>query len=670
MNKSAPNLLDALDLPALEANTLLYLTRHGPAHTTTVAQALGIVPADAEGALAVLAKAGRVRLFGDGRARIVLGWSRRRTLPTELWQALVPSDRQYSAQEIATLRTAIPMLQFARAKLGEFSDHGPAHALRVKSFASQLGYTLGLSTTEQHLLRAGALFHDVGNVVDRHHHHTISEETVHRLTASGDLPFSAEEATIVGLLCRWHRTHEADFRPDQVDTLRDERVRTGLLASILRVADAMDIDHRRSDYAEPFARVLRFFFSDQLPYWTSLEEIGGVRIRCLPADNGERHIRLHVFVKHQTDDNMQIEMLRKDLLSTPFDWAVQVIVADDPPNEGKQLLSSQPVLVAFPFEPHSLIMAALSRKHLRACGYEVELLSYPDTADGSVWLWSEALADINPTDCAELVVIGDRPHARTTPDVYRVLEQWQAAAIPVHLLNRHEANWQRLLRATELGASATLGGDWAYFWGDATKADMYWGFIAALTTRDPTQSTVGITDEEQRVMQGFLRVAYDAAAQGGVHSDWAAIAETLMERIAADDRAWFAAQAHAFSEYARNVTPTGTQGRVLVFEQIHGVSPQTAYWALEAAIERHGRSPVRGIHFNVPYALASWRFGDTVELLAINHWREEDAIPVRLLYPTDLGPTPEGHESAVLVRLPASCAATVMNTLVAACNNL
>ena len=68
--------------------------------------------------------------------------------------------------------------------------------------------------------------------------------------------------------------------------------------------------------------------------------------------------------------------------------------------------------------------------------------------------------------------------------------------------------------------------------------------------------------------------------------------------------------------------------------------PQTCYWALEVAIERQGRLLERGIHFRAPYAIATWRQDDIVELLAINHWREEEVFPICLLYPGDLGPPP------------------------------
>jgi hypothetical protein len=237
--------------------------------------------------------------------------------------------------------------------------------------------------------------------------------------------------------------------------------------------------------------------------------------------------------------------------------------------------------------------------------------------------------------------------------------------------HRQEGTGPRLPRVRGLDAEVTLGGDWAYFWGDAADgAALAWGRVASLCTRDPTQSTVGITAEEQTVTQGLLAAVYAATEHAAEDAaGWAALAEPIMERIAADDRTWFMEQASGFgARYAPAVAPSRVDGRVLLFEHVPGPVPQAAYWTLEGAIERHGRAAVRGIHFNVPYAIAVWPAGTGVELLAISHWREEDAVPIRLLYPAELGPSPEGHESIIRVRLPARQASTVVDALLAACN--
>jgi len=658
------SLLDLFSFPDLQREILLCLTRYGPADAATLTQSTGLDPAQVQEALTVLLAAGRLRLLVNGQVEAVIGRTRGRiTLPAQLWHALLTTDRLYSEQDIASLRTAIPILQFARARLVEFADHGPGHALRVKSYATQLAHLMRLNPTEHGLLRAGVLFHDVGNVVDRERHNILSQETVIRLTANGELPFSAEEAGVVGLLCRWHRR---EYDPNRADTLDGDVVRTGLLASILRVADSMDIDQRRSDYSDRFYRLLQFFFPDQLPYWTSLKEILGVRICCKPA------VQLQVLTVGKVTANIQIAMLREDLDSTPLDCAIREIAVYEAVAEGYPAPLGQEkgqALLVFPFEPHSLIMAALSREHLAAAGDEIELLCYPDTAGGPAWLWGHVLPEIDPGKYDRLVVIGDRPDDGATTHLLEAARRWRAAGVKISLMNRYEANWPRLPALLELGVEAVLGGDWAYFWGDApSQADMAWGRIAALCTRDPTQSTVGLTDQEQAVTQGFLKVVYDSPPASDTEG-WGAVATPILDQIQADNRGYFAGQAAGFAAtYAPPTDPDRVEGRVLRFEQSPGRYRHASYWALEAAIERHGRALERGIRFKAPYAIATWPEGDEVELLAINHWREEEATPMRLLYPGDLGPSPAGNECTIQVRLSAAQAEEIVRRLLDACN--
>ncbi|MFN8489937.1 MAG: HD domain-containing protein [Caldilineaceae bacterium] len=673
MNGAPANLLDVLRLTPLQRKLVVHLTREGPANAATLAQQLTLNLVDVEKTLVSLAQQGRIQLAPGGQAEVILGQTRQRTLPARLWPALTASSRLYTAQEIVTLRTVVPILQFARAKLSEFVEHGPPHTFRVKAFATQLGYVVGLSAAEQHLLRAGALFHDVGNIVERARHHIISQETVEKLTAAGELPFSAREAELVGLLCRWHRK---EYDPTRVDELLNAPIRTGMLASILRVADAMDIDQRRSDYATRFRQILAFFYPQEILYWTTLDEILGVRICCTPA------VRIQVFTQGTIGENLQIEMLHKDLASTPFDWSVEQRAAMATPlpvassntfvNRNGTDRQTQRALVAFPFEPNSLLMAALSRQQLQAAGYVVELLCYPDTREGAAWLWQTALAAYDPRQYGQLVVLNDRTDPTLMPTLLATTRTWQTAGATVNLFNRHENQWGRVPSLLQQGVHVILGGDWAYFWGDSvSQHDLAWARLAALCMRDPTQAVVRLPAEEEVVLQGLLQQVYaTAAAATGANTDWRALAEPLIDRIGANDRAFFMAQAQAFgASFGAAPQPTGVDGGVLIFtEATLGVWPPAYGWALEAAIEQRGRLPERGICFKTPYAIATWPDGDAVELLAINHWREENAIPIRLLYPADLGPAPQGNESAIQVRLSPAQAAQVVAALVEACN--
>jgi hypothetical protein len=673
MSQMPPNkfsALELLDLPPLQRAIFLHIARHGPA---TVAELVGQTGHDAaavQSTVDALIRDERLRVENDGRIDAVYGQvSRRTTIPAVLWPAIA-TDRPYTQQEIATLRTAIPILQFARARLSQFADHGPGHALRVRSFAVQLSYLISVTPAERHLLRIGALFHDVGNVVERKTHHIISQETVAKLAAEGKIPFKAEEATVVGLLCRWHR---GEYDPDRVDLVDGEPIRTGLLASVLRVADAMDIDHRRSDYDERFRKVLELFFADNLQYWTSLEEIAGVRIRA------GQDVRIQVATLGPAPDNMQIAMLRRDLGSTPLPWSIEQVPVDHEPSGRQQPaptiatnVEQKRTLIAFPFDAHSLVMAALSRNHLAAAGETIDLLCYPDAPDGTRWLWAEAIPNSDLSRYGRLVVIGDRPDPTVESDLVVEVGRWRSARHAVSVLNRYEANWSRLSRLNALGVDTTVGGDWAYFWGDAIAAsDLTWGRIAALCTRDPTLAAGAIAPLEYAVARGLQTVVYDVLGKASLDTieGWRARAEPILERIQVDDRTFFAGMATEFAERYLGSNALGrVDGRVIVFERPPGRVPQAFPSVLESAIEREGRAPERGMRFNAPHAIAAWPDGEAVEVLAVTHWKEEEALPIRLLYPDDTGPAPQGNEHALHVRIPADLAPVLVRTLIDACN--
>lgn len=664
VSQSNFSVLDVLDLPPIEREIFLELARNGPQDRDALARATLAPPADIETALEHLAAANRIEWLDAERVQVKLGHIKRHTtLPPQIWLALLSLQRFYTENEIRALQTTLPILRFARARMSEFADHGPGHALRVKSYITQLGYVVELTETEQRLARAAALFHDMGMIVERERHHIISQESVQKLTTQGDLPFSAQEANWIGLLCRWHRR---EYEPERVELLNGEWVRLGLVASILRVADSMDIDRRRADQDADSRRVLEFFFPAEVKFWTSLEEIHGVRICCASQ------VEIQVLTHAQAGNNLQIETLRRELDATPLGWTVREISVQAKPTPLPAHPSKKRALVAFPFDAHSLIMAAVSRAHLEREGYAVTRLCYPDSQGGATWLWREALADVSPDQYAQLVVIGDRPDASTPAFQSGVLKRWQSTAKHVSILNRHEANWIHVPTLRAQGAQVTLGGDWAYFWGDTvTASDLFWARIAALSVRDAMMAAIPITAEEQAVLYGLLESIYDALTRHSAEDTegWLALAQPLLERIAADDRHFFAARAGRFVEtYATPTTPYHIEGNVVVFDDAPGSTPASFYWMLERTIEQQRRAFTQQVHFHVPYAVATWRDGEAFTLLAISHWREELAMPVRLLYPA-FGPPPQGTESTVYARLLLAEVEPVRAQLIAACNH-
>lgn len=653
------SVLDLLDLAPAEREIFLEIARNGPLARAALANSATRTPAEIDTALEHLATKRRIRRLPDERYDVVMGKTRpHSTLPAQLWPALLAPQRLYSEQEIAILRIAIPMLQFVRATLSSFADHGPHHALRVKTTATQLGYAMGLTDSERRYLRTAALFHDIGNVIERERHHQISQETVERLAAVGDLPLSPDEVALVGLLCRWHRK---EYDPERVDLIRGERIRTGMAASVLRVSDAMDIDSRRSDYDTQYRIAMEFFFPEKREYFTSLEEIYGVRVVCNATVN------IQVFTHGAVPDNIQIRELHNDLGKTPLAWSVQEVSIPAPEIKSK---TAGRALIAFPFDPHSLVMTALSRAHLQDAGFTVELLSYPDTPDGSGWLWGSALQEMEAEGIAQLVIIGDRPDPNSAPQMLDTLERWQMAGAHISILNRHEANWARVPELRSRGIAVTLGTDWAYFWGaEFTPTEFEWATLAALTTRDPTMASAHISADTTRVVQGLLCAVLDAE-QHEAHdtAEWRALADPLLERVAANDRAFFAARADEFIDrYATPKCGPRIEGRVLLFDDAPGATPQAFYWIMERAIEAQGFNFERELRLNVPYAIVTRLLDEQVEIIAMNHWRANHVPPIRLLYP-DIQPQPQGTEGLISVRLSPSQAKLVVSKLVEACN--
>lgn len=121
------------------------------------------------------------------------------------------------------------------------------HALHVARLAGslydQLAHVHGMGDRERRLLVAAALLHDVGGVVSlkSHHKHALY------LIARSELPgFTAREMFIVGSIARYHRkAPPSPLHQEFAQLSLADRQRVRLLAGLLRVADALDKEHRQ-----------------------------------------------------------------------------------------------------------------------------------------------------------------------------------------------------------------------------------------------------------------------------------------------------------------------------------------------------------------------------------------------------------------------------------------
>lgn len=122
--------------------------------------------------------------------------------------------------------------------------HGRHVAALALALFDQLHELHGLGRTDRSILMAAALLHDIGVFIGykRHHKHSLY------IISQSELPgFTPTEILMVANVARYHRKGEPAEHHDQFMELSgSERGRVSRLAAILRLADALDREHRQA----------------------------------------------------------------------------------------------------------------------------------------------------------------------------------------------------------------------------------------------------------------------------------------------------------------------------------------------------------------------------------------------------------------------------------------
>ncbi|MGH7271873.1 MAG: HD domain-containing protein, partial [Polyangiaceae bacterium] len=167
----------------------------------------------------------------------------------------------------------------ACARLGRHYHFDEPHAQQVCRFATQLfDYLLKIHAfgdRDRLLLRIAATLHDIGDYVHYSGHHKHSQYLIQHADIMGITP---DERAIVSNIARYHRKGPPD--PSHLayrDLGKEARGKVRGLASILRIADALDREHKqkiervRAAVDEGAGRVTLFLSGDsdrELEEWT------------------------------------------------------------------------------------------------------------------------------------------------------------------------------------------------------------------------------------------------------------------------------------------------------------------------------------------------------------------------------------------------------------------
>ena len=130
-----------------------------------------------------------------------------------------------------------------------FTLHGPMHVRSVIKHLNSLhrNSKLKLNEKESFLLLAATWFHDVGMIDGpREDHHIRSRKHVE--TLKDDILFENADLELdyIGLISQGHRKVDLDSDEYNDDVCGEYKIRLGLLAGLLRLADELDLDYRRA----------------------------------------------------------------------------------------------------------------------------------------------------------------------------------------------------------------------------------------------------------------------------------------------------------------------------------------------------------------------------------------------------------------------------------------
>lgn len=135
----------------------------------------------------------------------------------------------------------------------QFDEEHGVHVSRLAmSLFDQLQAKHRLKPIDRSILQAAAVLHDIGRFIGDEQHHKHS----YYLVSHADLPgLSEHEVQLAAQVARYHRRKEprSSHAPFAALTAHDQK-RVTLLSAILRVADALDREHRQAIRSVKVAR--------------------------------------------------------------------------------------------------------------------------------------------------------------------------------------------------------------------------------------------------------------------------------------------------------------------------------------------------------------------------------------------------------------------------------
>lgn len=519
-----------------------------------------------------------------------------------------------------SLRYMIKAREYAHAL--HMTDHGPLHAQRVYAICRWLGAIFLLTEYESALLQAAALLHDIGMAsTDRENHNKESELLVVSGAKEGVLPFSDEEAVLVGKLCLWHRGN--DYKNDSIEKCENYDIRVGLLASILRLSDELDLDYRRTEFDSlEEMEITEKYKKDQLKYHESVLSILGVRVR---ADKLSKCFEL--LVDDISGAKLQIERLVKEILGTPLPFPVKILPTK------KDYLTTQPTqsparkaIICAYCNPHGLLTAVLSKMNLKLAGIDAEIVCNKDITGSAAFFW-EHINDIDFSNCELAYFIDLHIDSEAIETVEKIIFDNNNCKIFISGATLISSN--HISRLIEKGAVLFLGDEHVLFYADFLTENMpFWIRVAGTCNIDNHSIQKNTNKEIYEVTNGLKCAMFDYFEDSSNLP-----IERIIENIENDCRDFFISQSTKFVEKIESIkVDTLTLGRVLLMKRHDNIPGRFIYEWIVHSIMKNKCLPYENFEFKTPYAIYPVYRSDKISMrvLFVSYFKNSNTtLPIK-----------------------------------------
>jgi hypothetical protein len=500
------------------------------------------------------------------------------------------------------------------------NDHGPLHAQRVHFLVGMICGVVKLTSYENDLVRAAALLHDIGMSKNREEHHIYSDKLVKDLSEKNKLPFTKTEAEVVGTLCKWHRK-EYDIN----EYHENMEVRTGLLACLLRIADAMDLDYRRSENYLKLEPVIEHVHHDQKRHHVSVKNILGIRLYVSRTSTD-----VQLLIKKMENASLQVTRLIEELIDTPIAWPVKIFPVRAKFYCAYEIQKKLKAVVFSYCNAHGMIQAGISKRSLNMTGFSTTVVCDRSSTGSPITFWEDIFSQYDFSDARYVAILDlDLPD-----DLERFLDVVQKYpncrwlyATPL------EQSSEKIASLLEAGVEVLLGDARILYAGDMLSEDIArWIKIAGLCNADDWLASIsGFSQKEFHAAQGLRYELLKLFDSNSGSDDY----HEIINRIESGNIDSFTNSASNWKEtLSKRTSGLERRGRVLILNQI-SVPGRFMYDLAHLAIEQEGFLPWENNEFATPYAICRKQLEDGRErILYLSRFSSsENFVPIKYFVP-------------------------------------